>query len=1408
MAKRKLTVEIIGDSSSLRKALGQSSKDVDKFAKVQESAAARVGKATKILTAGIGTGLVAGTGYAVKAAVGFEKQLSSLGAVANATSKEMKALRKSALKAGADTAYSAKEAAVAQTELAKGGLSVTTILKGGLSGALSLAAAGELELGEAASITANSLNLFKMRGSDATKVADAMATAANTTTADVADFGMALKQAGSVTKTAGYSFTDTMVGLEALAKAGIKNSDAGTSMKAAMLALIGPTDRQGELAKNLGLNFIDANGKMKDAASISAMLRDKLGGMGDAQRVATLKTLAGADGVRYLSSLYAAGPKKLGQYETALRKQGVAADVAKKKQDNLAGALEQLKGSAETLGIQIGSALLPPLSDAAKYLTDLVNIASSGGNPLKKLGGDLSGAFSSVDWSQVGQKIQGGMGAAFDFSGTMPGAISKGIKAAISQVNGRDLLGGLLRVVGEAMEAVFSPSFWAENWKSIFSVVTFVIPLGKILKVPGFGFLYNRISKPLFDTVKKAVSGLGKLGVKAFDGFTKGLGSAGPAIFTEAGLIVQLVVRRVGRLPGRLKALAKGAVGGVGSTLGKGAERVGEAVGSWAGKAASGLGKMAGRLRSRATGIVKAIVEVFHRWGARFVELGKNLIGGLISGITSKAKDVANAAKDAAKGAVDGVKGFLGIKSPSRVFHRIGEHLVQGFADGVSSSVNVARAGLKAGLLFPIEGAIADLQRERAALEAAWATSDKSAEHRGLRGGVSAARRGLSRAHRAPIEVDGSTGGSSSAGGRSGGGKVSGSSVVAILSNLARQAGLTVTSTTGGKHTKGSHHYKGQAVDAAGPADKMMAFAKMMRQRFGSKLAELFHDPLGGFKNGKSIGAIGGHGGHVHVAARSVAALAGKGAKKASKKPSGKLTPNQMRGYLYAAGFRGRDLDVAVAVGMAESGGKVRAKNRNSDGSVDRGFMQINSVHGAMSTMDPTKNARSAKKLHSRRGGFADWVAFNSGAHRKHMGNVGSGSGSLAGTGASRSDGISDRLGKIKEATGSLNDAKKALAEFNRETRRTDRLAIIDLKISGLEKLQAFKGLIGELGTTMKDVATEAAAAWRKTAEAAIDAGLKVKLAAIAAGPAAMELRGLLGDQSAESMKREDDSNTRTLEDAERNLAEIRDPKGELARATARLERAKAYGNPAFLADAQKQYDAAKRAEEDAVRAVEDAKFAIRETARGRRIDQLQGEVSAAETAATDEADAARGGLDQQEADLATSLTTQLGMLVGNLEARKGSYRDFVRDVKAILGPYGADFAGSPEQEATYAGTTLSGAEILASAGPLRVTAQGTYRRTASGRWMKIQNADGTPVKRATGGVIRPGTVYRVGELGPENISVAGDGRARVSQASDSAREGGGGAVVHFHGPVSMGSKMAAHQYAHKTAFNIASGRG
>lgn len=333
------------------------------------SLASRLAPAAKMAGAAAGVALVYGLGKAVSVGAEFEKQMDAVGAVSNASGKEMKKLEKQALSLGQKTKFSAMEVAEAQEELVKGGLKVKDVIGGALPAALSLAAAGELELADASATTVNAMKLFGLQAKDASSIADMLATAANKTTGDVEDFSVALKQGGAVAKLAGLNMNQTVVALEALAESGVKNSDAGTSMKTAFIQLLKPTEKQKDLAEELNLSFVNQAGNMKNMAALSADLIKATDGMTNAQRAAAFATLAGTDGVRTLNALYAAGPEALKKYADANRENGTANEIAKEKMDNLSGSMEQLGGAVQTLAIKFSGFVNPAIRSAVDWLS-------------------------------------------------------------------------------------------------------------------------------------------------------------------------------------------------------------------------------------------------------------------------------------------------------------------------------------------------------------------------------------------------------------------------------------------------------------------------------------------------------------------------------------------------------------------------------------------------------------------------------------------------------------------------------------------------------------------------------------------------------------------------------------------------------------------------------------------------------------------------------------------------------------------------------------------------------------------------------------------------------------------------------------------------------------------------------
>lgn len=73
----------------------------------------------------------------------------------------------------------------------------------------------------------------------------------------------------------------------------------------------------------------------------------------------------------------------------------------------------------------------------------------------------------------------------------------------------------------------------------------------------------------------------------------------------------------------------------------------------------------------------------------RVASIGSNIIQGMVNGVTGAAGKLINAVKGAVDDAIQGAKNLLGIKSPSRVFRKIGQYTMQGAALGVDDDADL-----------------------------------------------------------------------------------------------------------------------------------------------------------------------------------------------------------------------------------------------------------------------------------------------------------------------------------------------------------------------------------------------------------------------------------------------------------------------------------------------------------------------------------------------------------------------------------------------------------------------------------------------------------------------------------------------------------------------------------------------
>lgn len=376
MSTRTVTVRLLANVQGLTAGLATGAASVKGFssglldnARKNEQAFNTVGQAAGVMGAVVGAGVL----LAVNSFANFDQAMSNVQAATMETSANMDRLGDAAIQAGADTAFSAGEAAAGIEELAKAGISTADIIGGGLAGALDLAAAGGIGVAEAAETTASALTQFNLEGSQASHVADLLAAGAGKAQGGVSDMGAALNQAGLVASQVGLSIEETTGSLAMFASAGLVGSDAGTSFRAMLLRLTNPTDEVKGLMSDLGINVYDAQGAFVGMESIAGQLQTQMGGLDEETRNAALGTIFGSDAIRAASILYKGGAEGVAEWIAKVHDSGYAAEAAAIRMDNLRGDLEELSGSFETAMIGLGASADGPLRDLVQNLTELIN---------------------------------------------------------------------------------------------------------------------------------------------------------------------------------------------------------------------------------------------------------------------------------------------------------------------------------------------------------------------------------------------------------------------------------------------------------------------------------------------------------------------------------------------------------------------------------------------------------------------------------------------------------------------------------------------------------------------------------------------------------------------------------------------------------------------------------------------------------------------------------------------------------------------------------------------------------------------------------------------------------------------------------------------------------------------------
>lgn len=378
------------------------------------------------LTGAITTPLV-GIGVAAMTTFGnFEQQMNRVKAISGATGGQFDQLKQRAVELGASSVFSASEVAQAMENMASAGMNVNDIYSAS-AGVMDLAAVSGRDMGLAAEAVASAMNQFGIAGENATHVADVYAKAAADTNAETVDMAEAMKYAEPVMSSLNSSFEETAAAIGIMSNAGIKGSQAGTTLRTAMQRLAAPTDVASKLMQSLGISAYNSEGQMKPISELLPHLQERLSGLSEEQRNNALNTLFGKESLSgMLALLDSAGPEFDGVVSGLQNSNGAAKEMADTMNSGLSGSIENLKGKLETAAITVSERFAPyieQLADKVGELTEwFTNLSEEQQDQIIKWGLVAAAAGPAL---VVFGKVAGTLGTTFKALGTVSSGIGK-----------------------------------------------------------------------------------------------------------------------------------------------------------------------------------------------------------------------------------------------------------------------------------------------------------------------------------------------------------------------------------------------------------------------------------------------------------------------------------------------------------------------------------------------------------------------------------------------------------------------------------------------------------------------------------------------------------------------------------------------------------------------------------------------------------------------------------------------------------------------------------------------------------------------------------------------------------------------------------------------------------------------
>lgn len=644
---------------------------LDKFGKKSTEIGKDMTKKVTVPILGIGAA-------ATKIGMDFEQSMSKVKAMSGASGEEMEKLEKAARDAGATTSKSASDAADALGYMALAGWDVNTSIEG-LMPVLRLSEAGNIDLARASSLVTDSMSAMGIQVEDLQGYLDIVAQTARSSNTDIDQMAEAYLGVGGTLRGLNVDLEESALALGFLANAGIKGSEAGTSLNAILLNLTAPTGRAKKALEELGYSAFDSQGNFKGLETVLFELKDQFAGMDTEQRNMYLSMIGGKEHIDGLNALLNGLDDSYDSLKSSINEaDGALNEVAKTMQENNKGSITELLSALEELALKIYDVLAPAIASLIEKIQGVVDWLNSLSPEMQKTIVVIAGLVAAIGPALI---ILGKMATGLSAIIKLFGGFTAASGAATAATAGATTATGGLSAVIAAITGPIGIAIAA-----IAAIVAVIVGLWKTNEE--FRDNIKEIWKQIKEIFSLALNGISELITVIFDGIKVFWEEHGEKIKEITKILWDTIAEVINAVLTIIQGLLDvfiGLITGDWEKMSEGLEKI------WKGLWNGIKGIVEGAwdlLKSAFGGLWNSISGWFGDLVSDAFDWGKNLISGFIDGI----KSMIGAVGKAIKSVVGKVSDFLGFNSPAkegegRHIVEWGYNMIDGFIEGMEKAM-------------------------------------------------------------------------------------------------------------------------------------------------------------------------------------------------------------------------------------------------------------------------------------------------------------------------------------------------------------------------------------------------------------------------------------------------------------------------------------------------------------------------------------------------------------------------------------------------------------------------------------------------------------------------------------------------------------------------------------------------